>query len=97
MVNYHSKKIQSYLKMSLVSFTNTSKYTCKLCNHDLSHDKHLLRAGHNHKDHDKELITLIKNEYNMNADYVIIDKAQLCETFFIQLNSTKSGLGRHST
>ena len=81
--------------MALVSFNNTSKYTCKLCNHD----KHLLRAGHNnnHKDHYKELITLIKNEYNMNADYVINNKAQLCETFFIQLNSTKSGLGRHST
>ena len=81
--------------MSLVSFTNTSKYTCKLCNHDLSHNKHLLRAGHNNNH--KELITLIKNEYNMNADYVINNKAQLCETFFIQLNSTKSGLGRHST
>ena len=58
-----------------------------LTNHNLSHNKHLPRVGHNndHPDHNKELLTLIKIVYNMNDDSMIKDMTKLCETFLEKL------------
>ena len=53
----------------------------------LSHDKHFLHVGHNYilPDHNKELVTLIKNMYNMSHNDMITNRPQLRETFIIQL------------
>jgi hypothetical protein len=80
-----SNELQVKSEQSQLSISETDQMSnFQLTNHDLSHLQRA-RNNNNHTDHDKELVTLTKTEYTMNDDHEINDKAQLRETFSIQL------------